>query len=276
MSSACTQHSKARSSSESRSGSAYPPYATSRAAERSLSSDSALTSRWLCSRHGRRTERVCGSGEAFHRASVRASGATRWAGVRAPSGSSRPRATATSPSTVIRCPITPATVVRRPTCFSPSNQRSRTGACHSASWMSWSSASSRAVSVSYAAAHSGTGIFGGRRSRQLSRTRARSPGSRSSGSSWWSRPTASRSRWASSAQRAHSGRWLSTAAASSGEQAESAQAPRYDMRARWSTSSRVAVISHRRRRTVRPAAGAPRRWPASGGPAAACGVPPPR
>ncbi len=190
-----------------------------------------------CSRQGPRTARVGGKCEAFQNVSVRLSGVRRSSGATPNSGSSRPSATATRPSTLIRCVSTPATVVLRLTRSSPSYQRSRMGACHSESPMSWSRASRRAVSASYGAAHSGTGMRGGRRVRQPSRTRERSIGSRSRLSSECSRPTASRSRSASSAHGPQPPRCSSTATLSSAEHAASAHAPRRDLRTRCSRTS---------------------------------------
>ncbi len=191
---------------------------------------------WLCSRHGERMDRVGGKCDDLQYASVRAAGVDGFA-VSPVSGSSRPSAAATRPSTVSRCAITPATVVRRLVGPTPSNHRSRTGACHSASPMSWSSASSRAVSASYGVPHSGTGMRGGRRSKDPVRTRVRSPGSRSSGSTGCSRPTAPRSRSASSAQAPHSPRCSSTATVSSAEHAASAHAPSSAFSTRCSSTS---------------------------------------
>lgn len=200
---------------------------------------------WLCSRHGSRIVRVSGRRAPDQYFSVRAPGASGQSTPRpsapSPSGTSMPRAVPTSPSTVMRWPMTPATVVLRLTARSPSNHFSRTGACHSEPPMSRSSASSRAVSASYGAAQSGTGMLAGRRFRQVSITRERSAGSRSRLRSACSRPTASRSRRASSAHAAHTVRCASTASVSSAEQAARAQAPRRALRTRWGSTSAGAA-----------------------------------
>ncbi len=186
---------------------------------------------WLWSRQGSRRARPGGRSRPDQNASVRSDGDS--SGVPAPSGSSSPRAPATRPSTAKRWPMTPATVALRRTGRSSSYHLSRTGACHSDSPMSRSSASSRAVSASYGVTQPGIGMRAGRRPRQFSRTRERSSGSRSRSRSRWSRATASRSRSASSAHGPHSVRCASTAAVSPAEHAESAQAPSRDLSTPW-------------------------------------------
>lgn len=202
MSSACTQHSNARSTRASRRDRDDGPYGTGSSAAPDPADDTARTSACAWSRHGARTHRSSPSrARARQSTSVRSTGPCGGRPARTGStGSPRPRAAATRPSTANRWPMTPVTSVRRSGRRPSSNHPSRTGARHSSRPMSRSSASSRAVSASYGPAQQGTGTRAGRRTRQFSSTRDRSAGSRSRSRSPCSRPTASRSRSASSAQ----------------------------------------------------------------------------
>ncbi|CAM5598820.1 hypothetical protein STANM309S_01585 [Streptomyces tanashiensis] len=111
------------------------------------------------SRQGFRSEQFGGRSRADQNASVRSVGDS--SGTPAPSGSSRPSAVDTRPSTARRWPMTAATVALRRITRSSSYHLSRTGACHSASPMSRRNASSRAVSASYGVTQSGDGDTGG-------------------------------------------------------------------------------------------------------------------
>lgn len=146
MSQPCTQHSKARSSSASRTDSEKFPYGTESSATPCSANETARSSRWLCSRHGVRMLRVIGRSARDQRESVRSAGVR--GACRPPGAGCVPSASATTPSTASRWAMTPATVVLRVAGSSFSNHLSRTGACHSASPKSRSSASSRAVSAS--------------------------------------------------------------------------------------------------------------------------------
>ncbi|KOG86658.1 hypothetical protein ADK38_29780, partial [Streptomyces varsoviensis] len=135
MSPACTQHSKARSRNESRSGSVNRPYDTSSPAAPRPANDTVRNSECPWSRQAVRSS-AAGPGSP----AATAGSAAQYASVRAVgepssppgSGSARPSEAATSPSTVIKWPMTPATVVSRRAAPRPSNHRRLTGARHSA------------------------------------------------------------------------------------------------------------------------------------------------